>query len=75
MYNTCFSVILDKSFEFHRKSTKFEGFVKIEVYAIYLHQKRAKIIYRLIPRKNDMIHLKKFMEHLNFLFFDSKIIK
>ena len=37
--------------------------MKIELYASYLHQKRAKIIYKLIPKKNDMIHLKNNMEH------------
>ena len=54
-----FSPILAYFSNFIEKSAKFGCFQKIGSYSCYIHQKKAKMIQKLIQRQIDMIYPKK----------------
>ena len=53
------SSMLTKTSDFIEKRTEFGTFLKIELYASYIHQNEAKTSLKLIPWQKNMICLKK----------------
>ena len=53
------SSILANFSNFIEKSAKFGIFQKIESYSSYIHQKKAKMIQKLIPRQINLIYSRK----------------
>ena len=59
MYNTCFQLNFDEFQEFQVKMTKTPTFLKIEVQATYIPQKKGKMIQKLISWQKSMKPQKK----------------